>query len=91
MPDGDDHAEHHGLPLQPWHLSLGLSNRNTVSMWHASTQVVPLQTNPYIMHNSNAPGISGAYLVEDDDLRARMAQPAVRADAPSRTMEGERG
>ena len=89
--NGEEHAEHHGLPLQPWHLSIGLSNRNTVSIRHASARSMPLRTDQYIMHDPNAPGISAANLVQHNDLRACEAHPAVRADRPSRTMKDERG
>ena len=89
--NGDPHAVHHGLPLQPWHCSMDISNRNTVSVRHAAARIMPLQTDPYIMHDPNAPSISAAYLVQHDHWRAAEAHSAVRADRASRTLEGERG
>ena len=64
---------------------MDISNRNTVSIRHAAARIMPLQTDQYIRHDSNAPGISAANLVEYDDLRAAEAHPAVRADRASRT------
>ena len=63
--NGDDHAEHHGLPLQPWHSSIGISNRNTVSIRHTAARIIPLQTDQYIRHISIAPSTSAANLDEN--------------------------